>query len=89
MCHKLHRRILCCSLLKLRKVAAHVSKTLGMGVLSVAGGAPLELELWCGEKRCPRTMNLLTVRQFLWKQGGDMHLMYAPSTAANGEPWEP
>lgn len=49
--------------LKARKVVAHVERALGGG--EEDEGA---LELWCGEKRVPAEMSLMTCRQFLWKQ---------------------
>ena len=60
--------------LKVNRIAAHVDRAL------TNGGAPRPrgygIALYCGDKPLPAEMNLLTVRQFLWKQGGDMLLTY-------------
>ncbi len=53
--------------LKLSRVTAHVERTLGVGGIT----------LHCGDKALPPGMALLTVRQCLWKQGGDMVLTYS------------
>lgn len=71
--------------LKLSRVAAHVARTLSQDGLSlgsaeaVAEGEAHEaaIVLYCGDKPLPPTMSLLTARQFLWRQGGDMVLTFA------------
>ena len=40
-----------------------------------------QVRLHCGDKTLPYDMSLLTARQFLWKQGGDMMLTYSEAKA--------
>ena len=61
--------------LKINRVAAHVDRALTSAGLT--RGEDSSIVLYCGEKMLPPDMNLLTVRVFYWKQGGDMVFTYA------------
>ena len=52
----------------------------GTGALGQVGhelGACGGIQLLCGEKPLPYEYSLLTARVFVWRQGGDMALLYA------------
>ena len=67
--------------LKASRVALHVERSLRQAGVNVGGdGESSEssyITLHCGDKALPAGMSLLTARQFLWKQGGDMVLSFS------------
>ena len=61
-------------------MASHVERALGGGGRGDDDAAAAErpaFELFCGDQRLPPDMTLMTARVYVWRQPGDMQLLYA------------
>ena len=58
--------------LKAARIAAHVQRSLNLTQPLPADS----IVLYCADKPLPPQMSLLTARQYVWRQGGDMLITY-------------
>ena len=66
--------------LKVSRIANHVARSLDLPApppgAAAAAEQPPAILLYCCDKPLPLEMSLLTARQYVWKQGGEMCLTY-------------